>query len=345
MNPEYTSIKPGQPWKDTDGNLIQAHGGSILYHEGTYYWYGENKEKYVAKEYIKNKKGWHNGVKLYSSKDLYNWKNEGIIMPVSDDPANPMHPDRIMDRPHIIYNKRTKQFVMWLKFAGTDENPGDWTVQYMGIAVSDDIKKPFKMVKTIRPLGMETGDFDLWVDERDGKGYFIADRVHTEIVIADLTDDYMDVTGNYSSHFPHEQPPLAREAPCFFKRGSKYYILSSGTTGYCPNPSEIAMANLMHGHYHVFGNPCLEDKTNTSFDCQFCSVFKHPTRNGLYIAVGDRWMAKCSLVDGNEEAETSEAGYIWLPIKFNGDQPYIEWRDEWTLDEYPVAPAPKQWWE
>ena len=34
----YHSFRPGQPWKDTDGNLIQTHGGSVLYHEGKYYW-------------------------------------------------------------------------------------------------------------------------------------------------------------------------------------------------------------------------------------------------------------------------------------------------------------------
>ena len=40
----YHSFRPGQPWKDTEGKLIQTHGGSVLYHEGTYYWYGENKD-------------------------------------------------------------------------------------------------------------------------------------------------------------------------------------------------------------------------------------------------------------------------------------------------------------
>lgn len=336
----YNSFRPGQPWKDTEGKLIQTHGGSVLYHEGTYYWYGENKEKYVPRG-----KNWHYGVRLYSSEDLYNWKNEGIILEPSADIHNPMHPERIMDRPHIIYNKRNRQFVMWVKFAGTDGDPGDWRVQYMGIAVSEDIRKPFRMVKTIRPLGMETGDFDLWVDERDGKGYFIADRVHTEVVIADLTDDYMDVTGYYSSHFPHPQQPLAREAPVFFKHLDNYYIISSGTTGYCPNPSEAAVAKLMHGPYTVTGNPCLNDRKNTSFDCQFSCVFKHPARYGLYIAVGDRWMAKTVCMDGSMEADTSEAAYIWLPIKFQGDVPYIEWRDEWKLEEYEVSKGPKEWWE
>ncbi|KAA3689690.1 glycosyl hydrolase family 43, partial [Bacteroides salyersiae] len=25
-------------WLDTSGNPINAHGGGVLYHEGTYYW-------------------------------------------------------------------------------------------------------------------------------------------------------------------------------------------------------------------------------------------------------------------------------------------------------------------
>jgi hypothetical protein len=67
----YNSIKPGQPWLDTEGNRIQAHGGCMLYVDGTYYWYGENKEKTISEYEL-----WHWGVRLYSSHDLYNWKDE-----------------------------------------------------------------------------------------------------------------------------------------------------------------------------------------------------------------------------------------------------------------------------
>ena len=35
-----TAFIPGQVWNDTDGNPINAHGGGLLYHNGTYYWYG-----------------------------------------------------------------------------------------------------------------------------------------------------------------------------------------------------------------------------------------------------------------------------------------------------------------
>ena len=41
----YDRFYPGRVWLDTDGKRIQAHGGSIFYLDGKYYWYGENKEK------------------------------------------------------------------------------------------------------------------------------------------------------------------------------------------------------------------------------------------------------------------------------------------------------------
>jgi len=80
------SFRPGQPWLDNNNALIQAHGGSIFYADGVYYWYGENKDNYRA-----DGKNWHNGVRCYSSADLYNWKDEGSILPASDNPANPMY--------------------------------------------------------------------------------------------------------------------------------------------------------------------------------------------------------------------------------------------------------------
>ena len=38
------AIYPGRPWLDTKGERIQAHGGAVIYEDGVYYWYGENKE-------------------------------------------------------------------------------------------------------------------------------------------------------------------------------------------------------------------------------------------------------------------------------------------------------------
>ena len=80
----YDAFYPGQVWLDTEGKRIHAHGGSIITVNGMYYLYGENKERSLPGTGI-----WHWGVRLYSSTDLYNWKDEGLILPPAQDPAIP----------------------------------------------------------------------------------------------------------------------------------------------------------------------------------------------------------------------------------------------------------------
>lgn len=106
------AIKPGQIWLDDKGARIQAHGATVFFEKGTYYWIGENKE------YTDGKNGiWTYGIKCYSSKDLYNWHDEGFIVnPEPDDNNSPFHPRRRMDRPHLIYCEHTKKYVLWLKY-------------------------------------------------------------------------------------------------------------------------------------------------------------------------------------------------------------------------------------
>jgi hypothetical protein len=342
-----TAFHPGQPWLDTNGNRIQAHGGSIITVDGVYYWYGENKERTLPGSDI-----WHWGVRCYSSTDLYNWEDCGLIVPpVEDDPDHPLHPQQAVDRPHIIYNEQTGQFVCWIKVMSKG------SVQRSTVLVADHILGPYQIVQTwLRPLSMSAGDFDLVVDPHDGKGYYIFERVHSEMIVADLTDDYTDVTGYYSTHFPQPQPPFVREAPAYFRHNRQHYLLTSGTTGYYPNPSESAVAKSIHGPYTVLGDLHPTDASRTSFHTQISSVFEHPTKKNLYIALGDRWLptylehgAKAHEAfeehfapgrDGDirmeefAEVNTSLADYVWLPLTFEGVRPVILWRDEWSLDEF-----------
>ena len=107
------SFKPGQVWLDTSGKRIQAHGGSVMYVDGTYYWYGENKEKTDGKNGI-----WTWGVRCYSSKDLYNWEDRGfLIPPVLEDPNCALFPAKRVDRPHILKCDKTGKYVCWIKLS------------------------------------------------------------------------------------------------------------------------------------------------------------------------------------------------------------------------------------
>ena len=356
MSKRYNSIRPGQVWLDTEGKRIQAHGGSVMYIDGVYYWYGENKEKTDGKNGI-----WHWGVRCYASTDLYNWEDKGIIIPPEpDNPGSSLHPEACMDRPHIIYNERTKKYVCWLKIMNKDRS------QTETVMVADHILGPYKKVNEgIRPLGMSAGDFALAVAE-DGKAYYYFERVHSETICADLTDDYTDVTGYYSTHFPRVAPPYVREATSHFMRNGKHYLLTSGTTGYFPNPSEAAIADTWHGPYTVLGNPHPGDESNTSYHSQISSVLKVQGKKDLYIACADRWcpedmdlpydfyremfeyifqgkadqipelIGKYGVIPRaqDDQRNTSIADYVWLPLRFDGENVIIDWLDEWRIEDY-----------
>ena len=203
MNTPASSIRPGQPWLDTQGKRIQAHGGSVMYLDGTYYWYGENKEKTDGKNGI-----WHWGVRCYASTDLYNWEDKGLIIPPEpEDPNSSLHPSASMDRPHILYNQRTKKFVCWLKIMNRDKT------QTETVLTADHILGPYTKVREgLRPLGMSAGDFDLAVAP-DGKAYYYFERVHSETICADLTDDYADITREMGAVAAHFGRQVLRDVP------------------------------------------------------------------------------------------------------------------------------------
>ena len=348
----YDSIRPGRVWLDTKGERIQAHGGSVMFLDGAYYWYGENKE------FTDRAKGiWHWGVLCYLSTDLYNWDDLGLIIPPdTGNPESSIHPTSLMDRPHIIYNKKTRQFVCWLKIMHRDGTQSET------VLTADSLTGPYRIVREgLQPLNMSAGDFDLAVAD-DGKAYYYFERVHSETICADLTADYTDVTGYYSTHFPSTHPPFVREATAHFLRNHKHYLVTSGTTGYYPNPSEIAVADTWHGPYKVLGDPHPGDPTRTSFHSQISSVFKVPGKKDLYIACADRWIPQAmdlpyelyaeafSTVFGGATGDelqkgldvmaslppenTKEADYVWLPFRFDGDMGILDWRDEWRIEEF-----------
>lgn len=62
--------------------------------------------------------------------------------------------------------------------------------------LANDFLGPWSIVRTgLRPLGMNAGDFDLVLDSDDCKGHYSFERVHTELICADLTDELTCVTG------------------------------------------------------------------------------------------------------------------------------------------------------
>ncbi len=342
-NESQYKIKPGEIWNDTDGNPINAHGGGILFHNGTYYWYGEMK---VGETYLPEcNKHWGGtrvdvtGVSCYSSKDLYQWKFEGNVLPaVKDDPEHDLYVDNVVERPKVVYNAKTNKFVMWIHM--DSKNYGKAS---SGVAVSDSPTGPFKYIESFRPNagiwpenitekdslegtlaeqfegGQMARDQTIFVDD-DGKAYHFYSSEHNATQhISLLTDDYLKPAGKYKRLFIGR----SMEAPAVFKRNGKYYFIASGCTAWKPNPARSAVAESIWGPWKELGNPCEGEGAEKTFRSQSTYVLPVQGKKDAFIFLADRW----------NKDDLDDSRYIWLPFEFDeNDSPVLRWHQEWDLN-------------
>lgn len=312
-------IASGTVWNDTDGNLINAHGGGIIYHEGTYYWYGESKgDSTYRLDWVTSWECWRadaGGVSCYSSKDLVNWKFEGLVLPsVPEDTLSDLHPSQVIERPKVIYNDKTKQFVMWMHI----ESP-DYEKASAGVAVCDSPTGKFTYLGSFKPNGEDSRDQTIFKDE-DGRAYQIySSEWNKTLYIGLLNDEYTQHTGVFTRNLINQ----SREAPAVFKHAGKYYLISSGCTGWDPNIAECAVADSMLGEWKTIGNPCIGEDADSTYYAQSTSVLPIEGQPDRYVAMFDRWN-KTNLIDSR---------YIWLPLSFKDGKPVIEWKQEWSIEE------------
>lgn len=239
----------------------------------------------------------------------------------------------------------------------------DEVSQFFSVMTAERFEGPYTFVhKVYKPLQMDSGDFCLHVDEHTKKAYIWFERPHFQLICATLSEDYTEVSEEYSVHYDGLLPPLTREAPTYFERHGKKYLFTSGTSGYFPNQSRVCMFEDYHGEYIDLGDPCIEDKSNTTFNSQITSVIRIPGTK-QYFACADRWnpqwwvkpMAKQILsgmerhfanyqpdttpkkphplpgVESRHKENTTKSRYVWLPIEWQGDKPMIRWQKEWSL--------------
>ena len=337
---------PGEVWRDTAGNPINAHGGGMLFHQGVYYWYGELK---LGRTYLaKVNKTWGGtrvvagGVSCYSSTNLYDWKNEGAVLPsVADDPDHDLACENVIERPKVIYNARTKKFVMWLH-----QDSPDYKAARAGVAVSDSPTGPFQYFGSFRPNvgvwplnvteadkqtshtnflardfagGQMSRDMTLFVDD-DGQAYqFCASEENSTMHVSRLTDDYLKPSGKYARIFVGR----SMEAPAVFKHDGKYFIIASDCTGWDPNTARSAVATNIFGPWTELGNPCRGQDADNTFFCQSTYVLPLTGQPGGFIAMFDRW----------KKWDLQDSRYVWLPLEFAVDgKPTVNWQARWSLN-------------
>ncbi|WP_414660931.1 family 43 glycosylhydrolase [Horticoccus sp. 23ND18S-11] len=319
-----THFRPGQPWLDTQGTHLNAHGFCIVDFGGRHYWYGAHKIAGKT-EAEKNEAG----VRCYVSDDLLNWQDAGLVLDVFAPGAHPELADAsILDRPKVIFHAATKKFILYFKLYPPKAQGGKSGTDYayVGVATATAPTGPFeyqgRFLGGNSPFG--TGDFAIFSDT-DGAVYHLGvrkpDKAH---VCGRLSDDGLRPSGDYVE-LAGITP--ATEAPALFRRGNKIYFLGSGSSGWAPNAARMFVADRVTGPYQDLGNPVLGVNPHNhlgpekTFGGQ--STFVYPVAGRR-----DAWIA---MFDINLPQNPITSGYIWLPIEFEGDRPIIRWRNEWDL--------------
>lgn len=355
-------IKPGKIWKDNCHEHINAHGGCVISHNGKYYWYGEHKADTTSAAMV--------GVTCYSSANLVDWTYEGTALRVVDEKGNDIERGCILERPKVVYNASTRQFVMW--FHLELKGQGYAAARY-GVAVSETPVGPFRFLRSGRvnpgvwpldmsdaaravadtldmknyeewwtsswreaivkglfvkrdmvahdgqPAGQMARDMTIFVDT-DGRAYHIySSEDNLTIHIAELDSSYTGHTGRYVRMAPGGM----NEAPTIFCRNGKYWMITSGCTGWEPNEARMFSADDIFGPWVQHPNPCVGPKAGKTFGGQ-----------GTYVLpVGDNYIF---MADIWRPDRPSDARYIWLPIDFDKGVPVVRWRDEWSPEQFGV---------
>ena len=315
--PPARQFRPGEVWRDTSGVPIQAHGGGILYHAGVFYWYGEDKTQ-----------GYNNkvGVSCYSSRDLYTWKHEGTALVASAVPTQ-FQDTGVLERPKVIYNAKTRKFVLW---AHLDAN--GYSESVAGVAISDSPTGPFTLLSHSHPIGTSTyRDMNLFLDE-DGAAYTLySAENNATIYIVRLNEEFTgpEMPLVEGKSWVRAIPNHSREAPAPFKHNGRYYLITSGTSGWDPNAAMLASADHILGPWTLGENPCVGSDANTTFHSQSTFVLPIIGRSpGGFIYMGDRWKSQ----------KLADSRYVWLPFQFRADNTFeLTWHETWDLSVFGKA--------
>lgn len=285
-----------------------------------------------------------------------------------------MRVGRIVERPKVIYNDTTKKYVMWMHMEGYTNPDGTQNTGYgkaqAGVAISDSPTGPFEYIDDYRldicPPDQtdyhpsSTGyarDMNLFKDD-DGTAYIIySSEENLTIYISKLTDDYLDVTGWHKDDNGYDEngvpirdasyksvygvdytrvfPGAQREAPAMFKYNGKYYMITSGATGWTANQNKYTTADNIFGTWSTLTDPFVRTLASDpnpllAFNSQATYVIPVDAKNGKFIYVGDNW-------NGGNFANDA-AKYIFLPIEFGqGSDMTIKWYNSWNLSALDYA--------
>ena len=366
MEKRNTQFKPGAVWPDDNGTHINAHGGGILCYEDVFYWFGEHKIAGEAGNVA------HVGVHCYSSTDLYNWKDEGISLPVSDDPTSEITAGCILERPKVIYNATTCRFVMWfhLELKGQSYNSAR-----VGVAGADRPTGPYAFLHSFRP---NAGRWPINVTAEERHAIYNAQ------LMAEMRRFHGGGPDPNAARFPFwirdfADGQMSRDMTLFQDDdGTAYHICASEENGtlhisqlsddyLCTTGKYTRVFNKRwheapavckyDGRHWMITSDCTGWAPNPARSAVAASILGpwrelgNPTEginldNGIgpektsggqstyILAVPGKPNAFIAMFDLWRPENAIDGRYLWLPMRFQDDKPLITWRSEWDLSVF-----------
>ena len=352
---DHDVFHPGATWYDTNGDVVDAHGGGFLHDGPTYYWYGSQRQGHACKPGCQD-----GGINLYSSSDLYTWHYRGLVVKAFNGSAAGNGLD--LERPKVVRCTATRQYVMWVRGTGHGNTP-----QLLAVLTSATPLGPFRFVGTASdpfhtvypgnpnvPEGYQYADATLFQDPKTGKTFvYWRTRVnphHSGFRAMELTPDCLGV-------MPESDTQLFitpnREAPAVFFAHNQYYLWTSGTMGWAPTTMHLYTADTPLGAFNASGlnnskgwlvgwqpppipnpgdpgNKAPDQPGVWAFGSQSTYILPNPlyrkgSRLAPFVYMADRW----------KPDDESFGTYVWLPLfidPMNSSRVRVVWYDTWRLD-------------
>ena len=290
---------------DKLGNALDAHDGEIALFDGVYYLYGTS---YDCGFEWGNHSAPFCGFKVYTSADLEHWTDKGYLFNAQTAIWQARCDGKTYGcfRPHVIYNKKTGLYVLWI-------NVYDNRVGYRvftspkPVGPFTEVAEPTLAVNSEMPVaGLNNGDHDTFVDD-DGTAYLAYTdwRTRGSLVIEKLSDDYLTGTAQYVKSVTDSNT----EAPALFKRNGIYYLVySDPNCGYCSGTGaayRTAKSPLgpWSGGQRISDNSCGGQPS-------FVATFKLNSET-IFLFGSDLW---------NHAAKNEAlANFYWAPLSFAAD--------------------------
>jgi len=303
------AIYSGTPWFDQNGNIVSAHGANIVKEKDIYYLFGEAHTD-TSNAFA--------GFNCYSSKDLYNWKFESIVLPMQK--SGKLGPNRVGERVKVMKCPKTGEFIMYMH-----ADTLTYKDQFVGYAVSKKIKGPYQFKGPLLFNGKPIKKWDMGTfQDRDGSGYIL---VHGGEIYK-LSDDYKSVIEKVN-----ENITSGFESPAMLKKEGLYYFIGSHLTSWEKNDNYYYTSNSLKGPWTSQGLIAPEGMLTWNSQSTFVLPIQG-TKATTYMFMGDRW---------SFPKQASSATYVWQPLVISGNSISMpNYQDAWRIDLLIGIASPKE---